>query len=208
MSAPTGFDAWKITTTIKMHFQNEKYDAFRFNFKAKNLTFTAFENRNDRYFFEKLAKTYPKSNQLRQYVFSNIVYDDQVWIGSMKDEPYNNYCKRIQSFGYLFQKDLSHLTDTESSLNKLLTSTNGNIPPLVMSFLRGETMFESVVTINLLTNFMSYAKKKVTDDLLWPSIHLKIDKAGPFIRQDIDLDKTKKIIINHFSSVQPKPIGV
>lgn len=56
----SGFDAWSIYTAIKLHFGTSGYDAFKFNFKGPRLKHSSFENRRDRYFFEKLTRRYSK----------------------------------------------------------------------------------------------------------------------------------------------------
>lgn len=196
----TGFDAWRISTTIKMHFESEGYDAFRFCFKAKNLTPRTFESRRDRYFFEKLAKNLREEDQIRRYAFANIFFQQNTWVGAMVEQPYKEYCKRIQTFSYRFKQDLNRLP--QASLDELLIPANGNIPVLIKRYLEGDLMAETAAAVNALTNFVSRIDKKVTDVLLWPEVRLRLIKATPFISRDVDVNKVKKILVDHFTSLQ------
>jgi hypothetical protein len=196
-----GFEVWRIATATKMHFESEGYDAFRFHFKAKNLTTTAFENRQDRYFFEKLANLYPKADDIKKYAFANIFFNDVSWVGSMTHEPYINYCKRVQSFSYLFKKDLNALP--QKSLDELLSPVNGTMPPLIMLCIGSRIiMDETIIAIHCVTNFLNLVSPKIKDKLLWPEIHRKYLKATPFLAMDINQAKVKKMLLDHFSGVQ------
>jgi len=197
----TGFDAWRIATTIKMHFEQEKFDAIRFNFKARNLTPRVYESRRERYFFEKIANKLRNEEEVKRYTFANILFrNDFSWTGNMLDEPYVEYLKRVQGFGYRFKSDLAKFT--QRSLDSLLVPVNGNIPTLVKSYLEGNVMMESVIAVNAMTGFVDRVSRKVADTMLWPEVRLKLSKATPFIGKDIDLVKAKRILVEHFSGLQ------
>ena len=53
------FDSYKLYNALKLHFENEVYDAVKYNFKT-TVNANSFFQRKDKYFFAKLAKTYPK----------------------------------------------------------------------------------------------------------------------------------------------------
>lgn len=195
----TAFDAWRISVATKMHFQQPRFDAFKFNFKAKNLIPKVFEAKREKYLFHKIAERYNTEDAIRRFAFANCVFGDCMsWVGNMTDQPYVDYTKRIQSFGYLLKADLSKVT--RMPLDHLLTSANGNIPIIVKNHLEGILMFETVVILNHLTNFIDLIK--VNDTMLWPEVSLKIKKSADFVRRDIDCAKAKKIIIDHFSGLQ------
>jgi hypothetical protein len=196
----TGFDAWRISSTIKMHFESERYDAFRFCFKAKNISPRVFEQRNDRYFFDKLVKRYHKEDEIRRYAFANIFFGNNTWIGGMEDHHYVDYCKRLQTFSYRLKGNLKNLPQVP--LDDLLVPTNGKLPIIIQRALEGDLMMEIPLVLNGLTGFIAKIKGKVNDALLWPELSMKLIKATPFISIDIDLNKSKKIILDHFNDVQ------
>ena len=56
----TGFEAYRIYNAIRLHF-NTDYNAIKYHFKT-NVSPSSFEIKKERYFFEKLARTYPNLN--------------------------------------------------------------------------------------------------------------------------------------------------
>ena len=186
----SGFRTWQIATATNMHFKSASFDAFKFHFKSKNLSMSAFEKRKDKYFFEKLAHKLQKEEVVKQYVFANVFFDDKSWIGHMVEEPYKEYTKRLQSFSYLFTQELKTI-----DFNNALNSQNGEIPDIIKKYLYGSIMAESVIAINMVTDFIRIADGKVTDTLLWPDVKMKLEKATPFIREMIDATKIKTIIV-------------
>ena len=196
----TGFDAWRISSTIKMHFESERYDAFRFCFKAKNLSPRAFEQRKDRYFFDKLVKRLNKEADIRRYAFANIFFGQNTWIGGMEDQPYIDYCKRLQTFSYRLKGDLKNLP--QAPLDDLLIPANGKPPIIIQKALEGDVMMEIPLVLNNLTGFIASVNDRVKDALLWPELSMRLIKATPFISIDVDLSKSKKIILDHFNGLQ------
>lgn len=192
----SAFDTWRISMATKMHFESDGYDAFRFCFKAKNLSCRAFEMRKDRYFFEKLSKKLKTFDDARRYAFANIFFLSNTWIGSMTDDPYKDYCKRVQTFSYRLKQDLQRLP--EIPLDSLLVPPNGKPPILIQRYLEGDLMAETVMIINGLTHFIDIINDKVLDTMLWPEIKKKLDKGTAFVLADIDKDKSKKIVVDHF----------
>lgn len=197
-----GFNTWRIATATQMHFNSEGYDAFRFKFKAKNLTPASFEKRSDKYFFEKLANTYENPEVIKRFAFANIYFNGVSWAGSMTNEPYKDYIKRMQSFSYKFKEDLQSLPS--KSLDELLSPINGNIPNIISM----NTMKETIIAIHCVTNFLNTVHSKVNDTLLWPELRKGYIKATPFIAMDINQKKIKKMLIEHFSGVQSTTNGV
>ena len=51
------FEVYKLYNALKLHFEQDSYDAIKYNFKS-NVTPQSFFKRKDKFFFAKLAKTY------------------------------------------------------------------------------------------------------------------------------------------------------
>ena len=49
------FDVYKLYNALKLHFDNESYDAIKYNFKT-TVNPQSFFKRRDKYFFAKLGK--------------------------------------------------------------------------------------------------------------------------------------------------------
>ncbi|TRZ69039.1 MAG: hypothetical protein D4Q77_00450 [Methanothrix sp.] len=190
----TSFRAWQITTATIMHFNGGSYDAKRFNFKAKNLTVTAFEKRRERTMFERFSGRYTETDMIR-FAFANVFFGEKNWIGDMDESSYLQYSKRIQSFGYHFTSDLKKLSGT--SLNQLMSPLKGNIPEIIQRYLQGAIMTETIIGIHCITNFLQLVSPKITDDLLWPDIKMRLLKATAFIGPDLDQKRIAKLIALH-----------
>jgi hypothetical protein len=67
-----GFKAFKYYIAIKLHFTKDSFDVFKNRGSVKG-TREAFNARNDRYVFEKLARKFPVDKELIQYYVANFV---------------------------------------------------------------------------------------------------------------------------------------
>jgi hypothetical protein len=184
-----------------MHFTNDAYDCFRFHFKAKNLTPSHFSNRNDRYFFDKYATQFRSEKQYRQFIFANIFFANRQWIGDFEGDCFSEYLGRLQSISYRFSGDLKTLKGVSGSLDTLLrsdTSDEKHYPPIMTQMVYHNLMFETVVIMDSLTNFIDHAQVK--DTILWPTLAQDIQNAKPFIATDIDMEKMRKIVLSLFTS--------
>jgi hypothetical protein len=74
----------------------------------------------------------------------------------------------------------------------------GQHPSLLKQYRRGEVSIETVLILNELVNFFPYWNKHIDDNVLWPSLYMKIMKYKPFV--SFDSQKCKKILKDHFES--------
>ena len=105
----TGFDAYRIYNAIRLHF-NTDFNAIKYHFKTKASTPSSFEMKKERYFFEKLARTYPNQNDLIAFYTSNFLKEN-TWPTEMKDHVYKDWQGRLQSVSYLFSEDCKTILD-------------------------------------------------------------------------------------------------
>lgn len=195
-----GYDTWRVINATNIHFRSKSYNAFRFNFRSPGLTYDNFIKRKDRFFYERVGKKLRNEKEVCQFAFANIVFGEKNWIGDMTPEHFENYRRRIQSFTYLFNKDIKRLHGISSDFNELLISTDGDIPKIVRVALQDDIMFETVVMIHNFTNFMNIVNSKVTDELLWNDVYLKTVKSTPFVRSDVNQTKLKKVILDVYNN--------
>ena len=171
-----------------MHF-NSNYDAFRFNFKAKNISPTSFENSKEKYKFIYAEKIDKSEVDWLDYFYSNLMYNNADWFGVMSDEPWIEYQKRIQSLSYRYKKDIFSFN---LKLNKLLYTSPDELPPIIMAHQANEIMLETVLILNILTGFIN--KINIKDQMLWPELKRKYMKATPFLNQKIKSTEKFKLI--------------
>ena len=175
------FESYKLYNALKLHFETDSYDAVKYNYKS-NITHNSFFKRKDKYFFAKLARNYEK-DLLNYYVanFKNGVS----YVGDMIDESAEkNYSdhKRIQeSIHRVFSIDINKLNDQEQGFDKLFESDNGQLPLVIKLWMQEEISLETIVILNSILGFVPRESKKITDTIIWPDIHRKIEKYTPFV---------------------------
>ena len=190
------FESYKLYNALKLHFETDSYDAVKYNYKS-NITHNSFFKRKDKYFFAKLARNHEK-DLLNYYVanFKNGVS----YVGDMIDESAEkNYSdhKRIQeSIHRVFSIDINKLNDQEQGFDKLFESDNGQLPLVIKLWMQEEISLETIVILNSILGFVPRESKKITDTIIWPDIHRKIEKYTPFV--NYSKNKCTKLLTNAF----------
>jgi hypothetical protein len=152
-----GYEAYKKYLGIKLHFSKDEYDFFKYNGET-NAKFETFIQRNDKYFFVKVARKY--GDNLVDYFVSNFVHNKSPYIKDMNNEAYLDRQKRIDGLTYYFERDIEQLMrKSEQNFNKIFKVNNGQHPILVKTYLA----------------------KRVSLEIIWPTLNRKIKKYGPFL---------------------------
>ena len=189
------FEAFRYYQSLKLHFEQESYDAPKYNYKT-SVKPQSFWKRKDKYFFAKIGRMFDTPPELINYYAAHFVADNN-WVGDMlgNDHVYRDWQKRTESLGYNFQQDLDKVNvDTFDQLFEI----GNQYPKVVESYLSGDIHIESAVILNKLTNFMSRADKKVSDPILWPDVSRKIRKYS--LLMNVNVEKMKKIVFKVFTS--------
>lgn len=183
----TGYESFEIYQALKLHFTQDSYNYFKYNGKS-NISITSFENRKDKYHFYKLSRKYTDRDTLVNFLVSNFLEDDKMWVGStLQEEAEINYRKRqkvIQSLSYVFENDCRKLFEHENDPNSILKVTNGEHPILLKSTMRKEIEIETTCILNMILNFLPKWQTKITDTIIWPLWCSKIKKYAAFLPQD------------------------
>ena len=191
------FDSYRLYQSLKLHFETDSYDAVKYNFKT-SASPQSFFKRRDKYFFAKVGKKMSNQQELVSFYVANFI-NEVSWVGEMVngegDRHYAQYKKIHESLSYNFKNDINNL---DGSLDDLLTSVNGEHPPLIKRYLQGDILLESVAILNKMTGFMSRANKQITETLLWPDVYRKVTKYQSFVNPDVK--KCKKIVLEGFTS--------
>lgn len=195
-----GFKAYRYYLALKLHFTSEKFNVFenRGNVKGSR---EAFEARNDRYIFEKLARKFGNDRDIIQFFVSNFAYGNEaaIYAGQEADENLAEWNRRKQSITKIFIDDLASLL-TYVEINKLPTSSifdfNFNEYPAALKlFLGGKISIESLVIINELDHVVEHWLGNPTVQHIWSNELLRIKKLIGFVKYD--KEKLRKIF-THF----------
>ena len=189
------FEVYKLYNALKLHFEQDSYDAIKYNFKS-NVTPQSFFKRKDKYFFAKIGKN---QKDIQNFFVFNFI-EDMKYIGDMMDiEGQQNYTKHKkihESLTREFEKDINTMT---GQFDDLLVVNNINTPPKIIEmWMEEEVSLETVVIINSLTDFIRVEGKKITETLFWPDVSRKITKYQPFVNFDKSkfVELTKKRFTN------------
>jgi hypothetical protein len=179
----TGYEAFSLYTSLKLHFNSDSYDYFRYNGKV-NTSVDAFENRKDKWHFYKLSRRFANEEQGRDFIVANLVHDPNVWVGNLLVEESNiQYRKRqkvIQSLTYTFTNEIVSLFEHKDA-NASFIIHDGEYPELLQKLLHDEISIETVCVLNKLLNFIPVWDKKINDTIHYPTVSRKIKKYTPFI---------------------------
>lgn len=187
------FQTYKLYVALKNHFTSPYYDFFKYNGVVKAGRST-FDRRSDKYFFAKLAK----KQDLQNYLVANFVDNHQSWVGELvntttSDKVYTKWLGRQQSMSYLFESDLSKLSD---NFNENILVVDKQHPRLLKLVLRKEISIETLIILNSLCKFFKHWSRSIEEQFIWPQLKFKCKKYKPFIQYD--LQKYKKIVVDKF----------
>jgi hypothetical protein len=197
------YEAYKKYVAIKLHFQQEKYDYFKFNGVVK-VSKDKFLTRKDKYFFDRICKLYDD----KEYEFllvANFLENENLWIGDiLSDEcrqKFQNWKKTQQSLDYTFKQDLNKINDILISYNLTFDdifkiANNDNWPLIVNLAIKKEISLETFIIMNKVLNFMNTMGKNIEDEIIWPEFKRKCIKYSSFVQ--VDLNKYKKSMKNVF----------
>lgn len=185
------FEVYKLYNALKLHFEQDSYDAVKYNFKT-TVNPQSFFKRKDKYFFAKIGKN---QKDIQNFFVFNFI-EDMKYVGDMMDiEGQQNYTKHKkihESLTREFEKDINTMT---GQFDDLLVVNNINTPPKIIEmWMEEEVSLETVVILNSLTDFVYWEGKKITETLFWPDVSRKIKKYSPFVNFNREkcLDIVKK----------------
>ena len=182
----TGFEAFSIYNSLKLHFSQQSYDYFKYNGKS-NITITSFENRKDKYHFYKLSRKYNQEDYIN-FLVGNFILNEKTWAGDLlKPEAEANYLRRmkyLQSMTYSFETECKYIFDDLDNPNDVLKSLDDDYPVLLLMAFRKEIQPETLVMLNALLNFFPAWTKQITETIRWPDYRLRMLKYASFVPFD------------------------
>ena len=196
----TGYEAFCLYTSLKLHFNSDSYDYFKYNGKVST-SIDAFENRKDKWHFYKLSRRFANVDICCDFLVANLVHNHDVWVGHLltneADAEYRKRQKVIQSLTYTFTNEVESLMN-HSQPNDLFIIQDGQYPELLTKMLHNEISLETVCILNKLLNFLPMWDRKINDTIHYPNVSRKIKKYTPFIT--FDTTKYKLILKKEYDA--------
>jgi hypothetical protein len=192
MTENTGYAAFAMYNSLKLHFTSDSYDYFKYHGKT-NVSSATFLKRKDKYTFYKLSRKYTVE-ELRDFYVANFLECDK-WVGDMAkdgEEVYKKWQKIQQSLTYTFENDTMFLLADGNSPDTMLEVKPNSFPLLMGMVQMKQVALETLVILNDILKFFPMWDKKIDDDIIWPDFKLKCEKYTPFLHYD--KNKFKEIL--------------
>ena len=160
---------------MKLHFTNTNFDYFVSGGKT-NAKEQTYQQRNDFYFFETVARKYKKEEIQNLLLASFILSEDstKVWIGDIRKSGKDRwlaFAKLQQSLGYIVEQDtdamVEHMDAERCSFNDLFETVDGH-PPLLKLYIKRRVHLETLIICDMVLGFMKKWDKNLSDPL-WES---------------------------------------
>ena len=187
------FDAYRCYLSLKNHFTKDHYDYHKYRGKTR-ATVQAFYKRKDRFWFEKFARQ-KNDKEVEEFFVSNFIYSTDpatMWIGEMIKEGegrYTEWKKKVQSLSYIFKEEVENVFE-EQKVDDAFNCSKGH-PPILKSYLGGETSLETMVICDIIFGYGKDFDKRLTDPV-WETVSRKVKKYKPFL--NINVPRYKKIL--------------
>jgi len=184
-----GFKAYKYYIAIKLHFTKDSFDVFKNRGSVKG-TREAFNARNDRYIFEKLARKYPVDKDLIQFYVANFAYGNDGMVYSIEEaESYLlEWNKRKQSITKIFADDLNKILMDDYKRKIIETSiinfTLNQYPSILNLYLGKQIGIETLRILDDVANLIEPWKQNTSMTLLWENEIRKVEKSKGFVKYD------------------------
>lgn len=185
----TGYEAFGVFQSLKLHFTSDTYDFFKYNGKSR-ISVDAFENRKDKYHFYKLSRRLIERDELIMFIVANFLHNENIWVGDLLTEEsetiYRQRQKVLQSLSYIFENDCRKLFDGIDNPNDFLKVNNGEYPILLTRTLQKDVEFETLCILNSILKFVPHWNKSIGDTIRWPLYNRKISKYSEFLPKDVN----------------------
>ena len=182
-----GFDVYRTYLAMKLHFSNDKFDFFQYEGKV-NAKEETYQQRNDFYFFETLARKH-SAQEIKEFMLASFVAAEnpaKVWIGDIKSAGKDRWvvwAKLHQSLAYIVEQDfdtvVEHMESTGDSFNNLFETVGGH-PPLLKLYVKRRINLETLIILDMVLGFVVHWDKEMGDPL-WELLSFKIKKYKPFL---------------------------
>jgi hypothetical protein len=195
----SGYKAYQLHKALKLHFTQEKFDAYKYHLKTRS-NVTTYNKLNYRYAFEKLAERY-KEPELIDFFVANFLVGN-TFAMNMSEETHLMRQSRVQSLTYKTKEDIVLLKHEFPDFDSLCVCDSSGSNPLIELLISNDIQIETCAIIHRLTGFIS---DKFTKSLVDPlqfkkekAILIKKYSSVPFIN---DINRFRHMIVETYREV-------
>lgn len=189
------YDTWRKYMAVKAHFERWNYYCHDKEFKLPHTTVKNYEKRNDQWVWKKLDTRI----DVVDFLISHRLMAPSAWIGDVacSTEFEGTHCERLKrahGLTYFLMKDLDKLHP--NGFDELFRLQDGNHPLLLKKLWANEISMETATVLIGMSGCVPVWKLR--GDTMVKGQTLRAIKYFPFL--DVHEEKTRKILLNHFSS--------
>ena len=175
-------EVYQMYCALKAHFGMGDYDFVKYNGKS-SATKSSFWKRNDRHFFVRTSRKYKDKDIIKDYLLSNFIKNQKGWLGDFSDDNYMEWKKRMQSLTYTFKEEMTPLAE-DIELNNIFEIPESSHPILLKEYLGNRISIEAMIILDDLVQYTKNWDKKLSDDVIWPSVNKMIKNYKKFLTFD------------------------
>jgi hypothetical protein len=181
----SGLEAYRIFTSIKLHFNSKSYDYFKYRGQLKSIQENKVRATPNFIYFEKIARKHGKS--MEEFIVSNFLNDPTIsGPRSLSEDVYTKYKAFKESFTYRFKEEISRL-DPKKDFRVI----DGQHPGLLKEYLSGRINIQTMVALNQVMKYREVWDAKIQEEYIWPRISKHLEKSSGFL-----IRPTKEIIFS------------
>jgi hypothetical protein len=203
----SGYDAYITYLAFKLHFSSTTYNFFTYNGKTKSNP-KSYENRKDRYHFEKIAARISKESYIERMLVEYLE-NQNFWIKDIltADNKARHLAWRgyVEAFPYAFKSDLGKIKEycllNEIEYNELFKTKGVTHPLIFKMYLRKDIRLETFICVdNLIKISDKMNSPERPRDPIWSDSFLLMKCYAPFIQKFLpEREMIKKIFLEVFS---------
>jgi hypothetical protein len=202
------YDAYCIHNAVRLHFQSEKYDYFRYNGKTRVVQPSEFTKNKQRFDYLRLVRKCPTAIEVQNFCACNYAMD-RAWFITKNDtteslERFSKWKRFYEMPFHFFAKDLSKARDrviqNQFPANALWNRVGENNPILYDLWLSGEIQTETVCVLDHIMGIFQLWDDSQQYDPCWEDLCFSVPQYTPFVMGlvvDLDeyRDKVKEIVM-------------
>jgi len=179
------FDSYRYFVAMKLHFNNDKYDFVKYNGKVGTCSVSSFDKRKDKYFFNKLCKTY-STTEYMSLLISNLLVNKTVSSSDLNSQEcidiYLDYQKRTQNMKRTFSDECSLMKLKCNGEFDDIFRIKENLPIIVKLLVSKQISYETYIIIDTIFNFTKVLDKKLVDDVIYKDVSFTVTKYKSLLK--------------------------
>ena len=198
---------------IKMHFKpGGAFDATKYGCRINNVTRDAFHKRKDRFFFEKLARHFKKTETLEEFLICNFVYSgNNIYIRELNDKPafvlFSRYIALKEGFTKHFEDDIIVLRDQMLQTGLIKTPNDifsqiepgTDFPYIINLAMRKQIRLETLLNLDNVFSFLKHINRRMEDsNFLWSDLYQRLVKYQKLMRLRLHNEEVITILKHTF----------